>query len=68
MALNIEQLSFFTPTETEQIEDKVADLQKKIGNLRKGLFKRYSEMQKTVEFLEGELEDLVKSTMDQSFT
>ena len=65
MALKIEQLSFFPIGEQEVIEDKINELQTKIKNLRSGLFKRYSEMERAIEFLESELEDLVKANLER---
>ncbi len=54
------QLSFFEEPKRPTLEQKIDDLQTKITNIRSGLFKRYSECEKAIEFLEGEIEDLVK--------
>jgi hypothetical protein len=62
---SVEQLLFFNPSQREKLEDKILDLQKKISNFRSGLFKRYSEMEKAIEFLEGEVEDLVKANLEK---
>lgn len=56
----MEQLSFFHHTTGTSTEARIDELQTKIKNLRMGLFKRYSECEKAVAFLEAEVEDLVK--------
>jgi hypothetical protein len=43
-------------TDTPNIDDRIHFLKIKIDNLRCGLFKRYEEAKKTVDFLEQELE------------
>lgn len=58
------QLDFF-PTMKGKEQDRIEELRKKISDLRCGLFKRYAECQKTLEWLEGELEDFIQEKMRQ---
>ena len=61
-----EQLSFFSEESSESnqtLDDKINSLQVKIQNIRSGLFKRYEEQKRAIEFLEAEVEDLVKSSL-----
>ena len=54
----MEQLSFFESAEASSFQEKINVLETKIKNLRMGLFKRYSECEKVVKFLEEQVEDL----------
>jgi len=58
-----EQLSFLCFDDTESVVSKIETLEKKIENIRKGLFKRYEESKKAIEFLEGELQDLMEANI-----
>lgn len=56
----MDQMSFFEQPNGETLEEKINVMQNKIKNIRMGLFKRYSECEKAIEFLEGEIEDMIK--------
>ena len=58
-----QQLSFFSAESNLSLDDKINALQVKIQNIRNGLFKRYEEQKRAIEFLEAEVEDLVKTSL-----
>jgi predicted nuclease of restriction endonuclease-like RecB superfamily len=58
-----QQLSFFSAEPSQNLDDKINALQMKIQNIRNGLFKRYEEQKRAIEFLEAEVEDLVKTSL-----
>lgn len=57
------QLSFFSTESNQTLDEKISVLQVKLQNIRSGLFKRYEEQKRAIEFLEAEIEDLVKSSL-----
>lgn len=62
-----EQLTFIEETDIS-LEIKILEIQKKMeksSNGIKGLFKRVEEIRQNIEFLEGELEDLVKANLEK---
>jgi|HubBroStandDraft_4_1064222.scaffolds.fasta_scaffold01225_19 hypothetical protein len=60
----MEQTNFLVDVlEEPSLEGQIADLRKKIENIRCGLFKRYEESKRAIEFLEAELEDLIKANI-----
>jgi 23S rRNA C2498 (ribose-2'-O)-methylase RlmM len=44
-------------------EEKLKDFSKRIFNLRCGLFKRYEEMKRALDFLEKEIEDFIQEKL-----
>lgn len=61
--ISMNQLNFFPKEETLNVEERINILQTRIHNIRSGLFKRYSECEKAIEFLEAEIEDLIKDVI-----
>lgn len=68
ISLMQKQLTFWDRpiTEKEVIENKIDDLKEQHGNLRRGLFSRYSAMQKEIAQLHEEIYSL-KRTMNPNF-
>jgi uncharacterized protein YfkK (UPF0435 family) len=60
----MEQMNFLPETNTESLDSRINHLKTKIKNIRMGLFKRYEEQKRAIEFLEGEIEGLVKENID----
>ncbi len=54
----MEQLDFFETSDAEKLTDRIVSLERKIENMRRGLFSRYSECEKAITFLESEMEVL----------
>jgi len=53
----------FLEEEPESLALRICTLENKLKNIRSGLFKRYEEQKRAIEFLENEIEDLVKETI-----
>lgn len=58
-----EQLELFPRTREEKLEEELAATKKSMDNMRKGLFKRNTELSKQVTCLSNKLEELQMQIM-----
>jgi len=57
------QLELFERTKEEKMEEEIAVTKVSVDNLRKGIFKRHTDISKTVTSLQGKIEELEMQIM-----